>query len=108
MRDHFKTFTANVRPSGGNVIILLLLAVVLLPILLIIAAIAIFFFVIRLVFQAIFAILRPKPAYTPQPFDDDQGRRNVRVRHIENLAVTQESQPAQPTQAAQPAQHGES
>ncbi len=96
MRDHFKTFTANVRPSGGNVIPLLLLVLILLPILLIIAVIAIVFMVIRLVFQAIFAILRPRPTFTPRPFDDDLGRRNVRVRHIENLAAQQE--PSQPNE----------
>ena len=97
MRDHFKTFTANVRPSGGNVILLLLLALILLPILLFIAVIAIFFFAIRLIFQAIFAILRPTPTSHQRPFDDHLGRRNVRVRHIDNLAATQD-----------PPQHSES
>ena len=96
MRQHFKTFTANVRPSGGNVIPLLLLVLVLFPILLIIAIIAIIFFLIRLVFQAIFALLRPRPVFTPRPFDDDLGRRNVRVRHIDNLAAPQE--PSQPNE----------
>lgn len=90
MRDHFKTFTANVRPSGGNVILLLLLALILLPILLLIAVIAIVFIAIRLVFKAIFAILRPNPTSFQRPFDDNLGRRNVRIRHIDNLASPQD------------------
>ena len=96
MRGHFKTFTASVRPSGGNVIVLLLLALILLPILLIVAVIAIIFFVIRIVFQTIFALLRPAPMFTPRPFDDDQGRRNVRIRQIDNLASPKE--PAEPSE----------
>ena len=80
----FRTFSLTSRPAGGILLLLIAVAVVLLPILLICSVLVVVFIAVRLILQAIMSMVPFGSRPVSPPFSDDEGRRNVRVRQIQD------------------------